>query len=205
MIQAIIFDIGGVLVRTEDPLPRRQLEQRLGLPAGRAEALVLNSEGGLAAQRGACSEEENWRRVQRELGLSDALLAEFRRDFWAGDRLDAALVDYVRQLHGPYQTAIISNALPGLLALLTGKYPIAGCFDVIIGSGDVGVMKPDPAIYRLALSQLGREPGEAIFIDDAPRNVEGALAVGMHAIRYTAGMDLPAALAEHGVRVAGAL
>jgi glucose-1-phosphatase len=201
MIQAIIFDIGGVLVRTEDYEPRRQLEQRLGLTPGAAEYIVFNSESGLRTQRGEFTEEENWLRVQRELSLSDGDLADFRREFWGGDKLDGELIDYIRRLHGRYQTAIISNALPGLMTLVTGKYPIADAFDVIVGSGDVKVAKPDPAIYRLTLKQLGRQPAEAIFIDDSLPNIQGAQAVGLHTIHYTRGVDIPAALVEYGVKV----
>ena len=201
MIQAIIFDIGGVLIRTEDHEPRRRLEQRLGLAPGAAEYIVFNSESGLRTQRGEFTEEENWLRVQRELNLSDGDLADFRREFWGGDKLDGELIDYIRRLHGRYQTAIISNALPGLMTLVTGKYPIADAFDVIVGSGDVKVAKPDPAIYRLALEQLGRQPAEAVFIDDSLPNIQGALAVGLHTIHYTRGTDIPAALAEFGVSI----
>jgi glucose-1-phosphatase len=201
MIQAIIFDIGGVLIRTEDHAPRRQLEQRLGLAPGTAEFIVFNSDGGLRTQRGEFTEEENWLRVQAELSLSDADLADFRREFWAGDKLDGDLIDYIRRLHGRYQTAIISNAMPGLMALVNGKYLIADAFDVIVGSGDVKVAKPDPAIFQLTLAQLGRQPHEAIFIDDSPTNIQGAQAVGLHTIHYTRGLDIPAALAHHGVSI----
>ena len=200
MIQAVIFDIGGVLIRTTDPGPRRRMEERLGLEAGAAEHIVFNSAGGLAAQRGEFTEEQNWRRVQAELRLSDDDLALFRGQFWAGDTLDTALVDYIRTLRGRCQTAIISNAMPGLMALLTGKHPIADAFDVIIGSGDAGVAKPDPAIYHLALAKLGRKPEEAIFIDDSARNIEGAQAVGLHTIHYLPGMDL---IAEVEAALAG--
>ena len=194
MIQAVVFDIGGVLIRTLDHTPRRRMEERFGLAPGDAEYIVFNSEGGLATQRGVFTEEQNWRRVQAELGLSDDDLALFREAFWAGDKLDTALIETIRSLRPRYQTAIISNAMPGLMTLLTGKHPIADAFDVIIGSGDVGVTKPDPAIYWLALDQLGRRPEEAVFIDDSLRNVEGARAVGMHAIHYLPGMNLIAEL-----------
>ena len=199
MIQAIIFDIGGVLIRTQDHAPRRGIEQRFGLVPGDAERIVLNSKEGLATQRGEFTEEQNWLRVQTELRLSDDDLAFFRRQFWAGDVLDTALIDAIRRLRPRYQTAIISNALPGLMTLLTGKHPIADAFDVIVGSGDVGVAKPDPAIYQMALQQLGRLPQEALFIDDAPRNIDGARAVGLHVIHYTPGLDLIAALEGYGV------
>jgi glucose-1-phosphatase len=201
MIQAVIFDIGGVLIRTEDHEPRRRLEQRLGLAPGAAEFVVFNSEAGLRTQRGEFTEEENWQRVQRELNLSDGDIDDFRRQFWAGDKLDAELIDYIRRLHSRYQTAIISNAMPGLMTLVTGKYSIADAFDVIVGSGDVKLAKPDPAIYHLTLQQLGRQPDEAIFVDDSLPNILGAQAVGLHTVHYTPGANIPAALATYGVRV----
>jgi beta-phosphoglucomutase-like phosphatase (HAD superfamily) len=49
MIQAVIFDVGGVLLRTEDRAPRQAWEARLGLEPGGAEALVFNSEMGQKA------------------------------------------------------------------------------------------------------------------------------------------------------------
>jgi phosphoglycolate phosphatase-like HAD superfamily hydrolase len=55
-IRAILFDVGGVLVRTFDPSGRQAWEQRLGLPPGGAEAVVLNSEMGHRAQRGEIGE-----------------------------------------------------------------------------------------------------------------------------------------------------
>ncbi|MCB0157732.1 MAG: hypothetical protein KDD83_06345, partial [Caldilineaceae bacterium] len=60
MIRALIFDVGGVLVRTDDPAPRRRAEQRFGLGPGRAEFLVFNSEMGRQAQHGQMSAAELW-------------------------------------------------------------------------------------------------------------------------------------------------
>ena len=76
MIKAIIFDIGGVLLRTEDRSPRQQLEKRLGLAAGEAEFLVFNSEMGQMAQNGAITDGELWTWVGEHLNLnSDVLLS----------------------------------------------------------------------------------------------------------------------------------
>ena len=52
-------------------------------------------------------------------------------------------------------------------------------FDEEIRSGQVGVRKPGPEIYRLAAERLGVEPEACLFVDDIPANVEGARAVGM--------------------------
>lgn len=201
-IQAVIFDVGGVLIRTEDRSQRAALERQYGLRPGEADELVFNSEAGLRAQQGAITTGELWRWVQERLGLDDQALRAFQRAFWAGDRLDEALVAFIRRLKPRYQTAIISNATDNLLEVVRERYPMADAFDVIVGSAYEGIMKPDPAIFRRTLERLGREPAEAVFIDDFPHNVAGARAVGMHAIHFTPGMDLPQALAALGVRPA---
>ncbi len=198
-IQAVVFDVGGVLVRTEDRAPRAALEKRLGLAAGAAEQLVFNGPMGLQAQQGAISAQDLWAWLQAELKLDEEGLAEFRQAFFAGDRLDTTLVEMIRSLRPRYQTAIISNAMDDLLETVTYRYPMADAFDLIVGSAYERVMKPDPAIFLRTLERLGRAPQEAVFIDDFAHNIEGARAVGMAAIHYTPGVDLQAELARLGV------
>lgn len=201
MIKAIIFDVGGVLLRTFDQSPRQRWEERLGMKPGDAEMLVFNSEQGRMAQRGEVAEETHWQWVGERLKLSAAELAEFRRDFWAGDRLDSQLVQMIRQLRPHYQTGIISNAFEGLRRILHTKYPIADAFDNIVVSAEEGVMKPDAGIFALSLTRLGRAPHEAVFIDDMPANVAGARAAGLFAIHFTPETDLRAELTRLGVNV----
>ena len=201
MIRAVIFDVGGVLIRTEDRRPRAELERRLGLSPGEAEELVFSGEMGTRAQLGAIRSDELWRWVQERLGLDDGGLVDFRRAFFGGDRLDAQLLDYVRGLRPRYQTAIISNAMDNLRETLAADYAAADAFDLIVGSAYERVMKPDAAIYARTLARLGREAGEAVFVDDFAGNVAGARAVGMQAVHYAAGMDVAAELAKLGVTV----
>ena len=70
--------------------------------------------------------------------------------------------------------------------------------DVVV-SGDIGVLKPDPAIYALALERFGLDGPDAVFIDDSAANVEGARRAGMHAIRFTGAESLRAELAGLGL------
>ena len=70
--------------------------------------------------------------------------------------------------------------------------------DVVV-SGDEKLVKPDAAIYRLALARWGLEPGETVFIDDNLANVEGAWAVGMHAIHFTGEAGVRAELKALGL------
>jgi epoxide hydrolase-like predicted phosphatase len=80
---------------------------------------------------------------------------------------------------------LLSNAPARLETMLHNEWHIADCFDVIVISALVGMMKPDPAIYRLTLNQLQVAPQEAVFIDDMRENVEAAAALGIHAIQFT--------------------
>ena len=201
MIKAVIFDMGGVLVRTVDPSKRAAWETKLGLAPGEAERIVLNSPKGQQAQLGGLTTQELWQWVQGEFGFDDATLAAFRRDFWAGDVLDEDLVDLIRYLRLNYQTALLSNFMDELHQVVTVYHPMADAFDLVVGSAYEKVMKPDARIYELTLARLGRQPAEAVFIDDAFHNVEGARRVGMAAIHYQAGMDVRAALAVLGIQV----
>ncbi len=199
MIEAIIFDVGGVLVRTEEPHHRAALEKRLGLAPGAAEHLVFNSEMGRAAQLGQISSLDLWQWVREHLALDEAALAQFQTEFFAGDRLDHELLALIHGLRPRYRTAIISNYKDDLHHLLSEIYPMAGAFDLIVGSAYEKVMKPDPAIFTRTLARLQCHPAHALFVDDFPHNVEGAGAVGMHAIHFSPEVDLQAELVRHGV------
>ncbi len=199
--RAVIFDLGGVLLRTEDPSHRQRLEADLGLAPGQAEALVLNSPMGRRAQLGQITAQELWQWVGRRLGLDPGQLAAFRDAFWAGDRLDQELVALIRELRPHYQTALLSNAFDDLRQVLTEALGIVDAFDVVVISAEEGIMKPDPAIYRRVLERLGRDPAECVFVDDFPENVEAARRLGIAAIHYVPGLDVSQALAELGIRV----
>ena len=67
-------------------------------------------------------------------------------------------------------------------------------FRDIVVSGEVRLLKPDPAIYYLALDRFGLRPSDAVFVDDRLINVEAAAAVGMSAHLFTTAEDLRARL-----------
>jgi glucose-1-phosphatase len=201
MIKAVIFDVGGVLIRTTDPQPRRALEERFGLPVGGAEFLVFNSEMGRAAQMGQITSRDHWQWVAEQLTLEADALRQFQHEFFGGDQLDYELLAFIRKLHPTYRTAIISNYMDELAQQLSEVHRIADAFELIVVSSSEKIMKPDPVIFERTLERLNLEPQETIFVDDLPHNVEGARAVGMHAIHYTPGMDLVAELAKLGVGI----
>lgn len=79
--------------------------------------------------------------------------------------------------------------------------PLLDRFRDIVVSGDEKLMKPDRAIYELALERFGLAPHEAVFVDDNLANVEGAAALGIHAVLFTGAADFRAELVRLGLLV----
>jgi len=193
-IRAVIWDIGGVLLRTEDQEPRRRLAESLGMSLKELAALVFDSEMGKKAQEGAVSAQELLEYACRTVHYPLDQTARFEQEFFAGDRVDGALLDHIRSLKPRYRTGIISNAWDDVRPMIYTDWGMGDVFDTIVLSAEVKLMKPDPRIFHLALDKLGVFPEEAVFIDDSARNVEGAHMVGMHAIQFLSSEQIRADL-----------
>jgi len=183
-IRAVIFDLGGVLVRTEDQAPRADLANRLGISREQLYDQIFDSPSAKQATLGVITADQHWENVRQALGLTMERFSAARRAFWAGDRLDMDLVDRIRSLRPRYKTALLSNAWSDLRSYLVERWQIAAAFDELIISAEVGLTKPAPAIYRLALDRLKVQPAEAVFVDDFAENIEGARKVGLHTIHF---------------------
>jgi HAD superfamily hydrolase (TIGR01509 family) len=170
--KAVVFDWGGVLMQTVDPEPRHRWDRRLGLPPG--------------------SVENDWEAVRVMLKLTPAALVDLRKDFYSGDALSEELLVVIRGLRTKgILIGLLSNNSLELVDMLT-TMQIDQIFDACVISAQIGIMKPAPAAYRTILQQMGIKPSQALLIDDSLRNIEGALALGMEAICYVPGIDLPA-------------
>ena len=103
---------------------------------------------------------------------------------FAGMRADEAMWDLVADLRAAgVRTALLSNSWGN-------AYPrerIASAFDVVVISGEVGLRKPQPEIFRLVLDRLGLadSAGRVVMVDDAEPNLVGARAVGLRTVLHT--------------------
>jgi len=183
-IQAVFWDLGGVIIRTEDRTRRAEWEARLGLPPRELDQIVFAGEMGRKAAIGQANTADVWAWVAERLGLDPQQLESLRQDFWRGEDLDFELVEYIRRLRPTYRTGLISNAWPEIREQIENEWRIADAFDKLIISAEVGLAKPDPRIYQLALEGLGVEASQAIFVDDFVENLEAASALGMHTVHF---------------------
>ncbi len=195
MIRAVIFDFGGVLVRTADPVGRREWEDRLALERGELEQIVHGSDDWIKTQRGLISHDAYWQRIGQQLGLSEAETITLQGDYFRNDYLDPSLIELIDEVRwAGIKVGLLSNDLAALADKLRDKLGIFGLFHAVIISANIGVIKPDAGAYAAICEALNVSPAECVFIDDMQANIDGAEAFGMQAIRYHAGMDLPAAL-----------
>ncbi|MCL5997749.1 MAG: HAD family phosphatase [Chloroflexi bacterium] len=183
-IQAVIFDIGGVLIRTEDWSPRRRWEERLGLPERGLSAAVFDSEVALRAAIGQATDEDVWRYVGNRFALDPQQLGQLQMDFWSGDRLDVDLCQFLADLRPRFKTGILSNTWPHMPATNKRLFGFDAPVDAAVYSFNEGITKPSPHIYRVALERLGVRPEQAVFVDDFIENIDAAREVGMPAVWF---------------------
>lgn len=185
-IKTIIWDIGGVLERTEDFGPRNKLATELDMDVDTLSDLIFGRVDGYRSQLGKIDLEEHVANVARALGHPPEESTEILGRFFAGDRLDTDLVAHIRTLKQDYTTAVLSNYGSRLRWKINELWKIGDAFDHLVISAEVGVMKPDPMIYQIALEKTNSQPQEAVFIDDAPENVAAARALGIYALHFKA-------------------
>jgi epoxide hydrolase-like predicted phosphatase len=93
------------------------------------------------------------------------------------------------------KTAVVTNNVKEFGDGWRKMVPVDELFDAVIDSSAVGIRKPDPRIYHLALDALGGvAPGSAVLVDDAPGNIKAAEAIGIRGVLV--GPDRLAAMDE---------
>jgi epoxide hydrolase-like predicted phosphatase len=186
-ITAVAFDIGDVLERV-GPASRflEKWRLRLGMPRAQYDVALASVDPDGLIRTGGLTEAQYMARYAGALGLSDPQAAEFRSDYWdwyCGE-LDTEMAEYAAGLRPRYRTAILSNSADGARREEQARYGFEQLVDVVVYSDEVGLAKPDLAIYRLLCARLSVEPEELVFLDDVPDNVEAARAAGIHGILH---------------------
>lgn len=101
------------------------------------------------------------------------------------------MLELVRELKAAgHRLYGLSNWSAETFPLICDDYPALKLLDGMVVSGNEGVIKPDPEIYKLLLSRYSLQPADCIFIDDNPANVAAAQTLGIRAIRFTSCSNL---------------
>ena len=183
-IKALIFDIGGVLLYSNEHVKAEEWEAQAKLQKGEIFKFINRSGLGNAATRGQISSQELWSRVSEHFKIDPEQIHEFEDEFVASERLNIELADFLQSLRPQYKTATLSNAWPGVREVLNRKYGLDKLVDMQLFSSEEGTMKPGTKFYQLALMRLHIQGNETVFLDDRIDNVDGASLLGMQSIHY---------------------
>jgi putative hydrolase of the HAD superfamily len=184
VILAVIFDLDGVL-RRWPPARIRSIERRHRIPAGSIDRVAFAPALLARAVTGSLTDDAWREEVARELELLHGARGRHAVNDWSrlSGEVDPAMLELVRDVRQLATVALLTNATTRLVDDLT-TLGIAGDFDAIVSSADLHRSKPDPEVFRWTAQRLGVACADCAFVDDEPRNVAAAAAVGMAAIRH---------------------
>jgi len=189
LIKTIIFDFGGVLYNTPDHRGLIRWGKILGLNKHPEFVAMIENPYESTLVRDIClgviSEQEMWHRMAERWHIKPWLINTLRRQMNSKKRLNKPLINLLSRLQINYQTAILSNAGDESRRLMENSLHLDQYVEEIIISAEVGMIKPDPKIYQLAVDRLETSPETTLFIDDQKENVIAARNFGMQAVQHT--------------------
>ncbi len=197
----MVLDFGGVLWDMRWDVARA-LDRAHGLPRSSVFDTLYRSETWRAIERGT-GDPEAWRE-EAHRALEERAGRPLPRLHEEWRKAQVAIepnVELARALRPDYKISILSNADVSLRRRLEDEIGIHHLFDDIVCSAEIGIAKPEPAVFHLACERLGLPPAECVFVDDHEPNVKAAQDVGMPAVlfRVDRGDDLRVQLRALGV------
>ena len=199
-IQLIMFDLGGVLVRRQPERLLAAVAKDTGLPAERLQRELAASTWIDQFERGRIEPRQLHEALTKSMGLTwtfeqfvsawNGILAENTDTTWMLERLRSR-----------YKLLALSNINVLHDEYIRATWPVFSQMHYWIASYQVGLRKPEPQIYQLALRQADVPPEAAVYVDDTAEFVAAARQLGVHAIHFHDGLELDAELRHAGVHV----
>jgi putative hydrolase of the HAD superfamily len=198
---AVVFDYGMVLTGPPDPEAHAAMLRITGLPDSRFEALYWADREAFDA--GALTGRGFWQKLVSGAGakpdptmIEDLVNLDVR--MWTTEN-PAMFAWQIKLKQRGLLTAIVSNMGDTIHEYMERELPWLSRFDVLVWSYLLRITKPDPAIYRHVLEELGTRPDETLFIDDRKPNVDAAIQMGMKGVVFTNVERLRADLIAQGL------
>lgn len=199
-IRAVMLDYGLVLCRA----PQQEYVDRIAaaLRVDHRTFWRLYEKDRNALDKGDLTPVAYWRELGREAGIKlDAFtlqrLQNLDIEMW--DTLEEPLLEWAHTLRtNGYKMALLSNCPLQLAEHLRKNRPWLGLFHVCLLSSELRLIKPDPAIFRLALQRLELKAPQVLFIDDRFSNITVARSLGIQAIQFTTLSQLNLSLRDAG-------
>lgn len=200
-IKAVAFDFGNVISVPQEPETMSLLAAIADVDEAAARDIAFTGRDDWDS--GALSGPDHYRRgfLRHGKDADEGTLAAFMRadlESWAtlNDRTVALMEEL---LAAGVRTAILSNMPKEFIGTVRKRFPIVSKVELRVFSGELGVVKPAPEIYRSLLEKLALPPEAVLFFDDMERNIDAARKLGMAARLWTGPDAARAVLAAEGI------
>ena len=181
MIQAVIFDMDGLLVDSEPvwDSARKWMADGAGKPW---DALDHDAVMGVSTQEWADYMIEHLELTVSAQEVIEAVIGRMVAMYEAGVPYFPGAVELVDLAAASYRTALASGSHPTLIDTVTADPPMQGKFEIIVAADEVGAGKPAPDVYLAAAQRLGVDPQDSVCLEDSGNGILSGVAAGMKVI-----------------------
>lgn len=200
VIKSVIFDLGNVLINFDAIKSGKRFAKRCKVPFEKVWEHFFISKTEKAYTRGKITSRQFYKFSCKALHapVDYKTFSHYWNDiFWENKGMDALL----RRLKKHYPLYLISNTNHLHFTHLKKKFKILRHFKKLFPSHEVGHRKPEPQIYKKVLKKISLQAEDTVFVDDIVKFVEGARAVGMHAVQFKNPKRLVRDLKKLGVKI----
>jgi glucose-1-phosphatase len=197
-MEAVVFDLGNVLIAVDEPRAVERMASRTGKTLPQIEEYIRGTPHGHELALGKVTKKQFYHTVAKDLGF-DGTYDEFALIWSEIFTPIEPMIALAESLKTRLPRLLLSNTNAIHMDYILDKYRFLDDFDAQVLSHEVGMLKPDAAIYRYTLEKYGLAPERTVFIDDLAPNVEGARRVGMQAIHFQNADQARAELTKLGV------
>ena len=184
MIKAVLFDLGNVIIPVDFRRCHESLARVCPHPPESVPKILGKSGLPKRFEHGEISPEDFVAETSRLLDMQityDEFWEVWMRIFLPDTLIPESLLEGLRRNH---RLLLLSNTNSIHFQMARQRYPLLRHFDAYVLSYEVGVLKPAPQIYHLAIARAGCQAEECLFIDDLAVNVAAALEQGMDAVEF---------------------
>ncbi len=183
-IKALIWDMEGVLMLTDENDISSTVAKALNAPYEKVREIYF-SDTNDKVDLGEITMEQFYEYVLDTLQISRDKKHLLEEVFYERAYIDKDLLKQIVEMSREYKIGLLSNYSNDLRPRIEKEWAIGSVFDEIIISCEVGMIKPDSAIFNLMLDRLDVKADESVFIDDRIKNIDGAKKIGLHTIFFT--------------------
>jgi len=183
-IKALIWDMEGVLMLTDENDISSTVAKALNASYEKVREIYFSNTND-KVDLGEITMDQFYEYVLDTLQISRDKKHLLEEVFYERAYIDEDLIKQIVEMSREYKIGLLSNYSNDLRPRIEKEWAIGSVFDEIIISCEVGMIKPDPAIFNLMLDRLDVKADESVFIDDRIKNIDGAKKIGLHTIFFT--------------------